>query len=123
MLLSGVLLIVVLGAGVTVNGARRWLPVGGGFTLQPSELAKVALCVFAAWSLSTGAAGRPPACATRSCRSARSPLALLLLVMAGSDLGSALCLVLVGRRGARRLRHARAACSGASRPSQAAASC
>jgi cell division protein FtsW len=93
-LLSGVLLIVVLGAGVTVNGARRWLPVGGGFTIQPSELAKVALCVFAAWSLSTRR--RPPACV----RDAFMPvgavtLALVLLVMAGSDLGSALCLVLV----------------------------
>ena len=41
---SALLLVLVLGAGVTVNGARRWLPVGGGFTIQPSELAKVALC-------------------------------------------------------------------------------
>jgi cell division protein FtsW len=93
-LASGGLLIVVLGAGVTVNGARRWLPVGGGFTIQPSELAKVALCAFAAWSLSTRR--RPPA----SVRDALLPvgavtIGLALLVLAGSDLGSALCLVLV----------------------------
>jgi cell division protein FtsW len=93
-LLSGALLIVVLGAGVTVNGARRWLPVGGGFTIQPSELAKVALCVFAAWSLSTRR--RPPACVRDACMPVGAvTLALVLLVMAGSDLGSALCLVLV----------------------------
>ena len=94
MLLSGGLLIVVLGAGVTVNGARRWLPVGGGFTIQPSELAKVALCAFAAWSLSQRR--KPPA----SVRDALAPvgavtIVLALLVLAGSDLGSALCLVLV----------------------------
>ncbi len=68
-LLSGGLLIVVLGAGVTVNGARRWLPVGGGFTIQPSELAKVALCAFAAWSLSHAPEAARHACATRSRRS------------------------------------------------------
>jgi cell division protein FtsW len=82
------------GGLVTVNGARRWLPVGGGFTIQPSELAKVALCAFAAWSLSQRR--KPPSCV----RDAFAPvgavtLGLLLLVMAGSDLGSALCLVLV----------------------------
>jgi cell division protein FtsW len=93
-LLSGGLLIIVLGAGVTVNGARRWLPVGGGFTIQPSELAKVALCTFAAWTLAQRR--KPPACV----RDAVAPvgavtLALVLLVIAGRDLGSALCLVLV----------------------------
>ena len=93
-LASAGLLIVVLGAGVTVNGARRWLPVGGGFTIQPSELAKVSLCAFAAWSLSTRR--KAPTCV----RDAFAPvgavtLGLVVLVMAGSDLGSALCLVLV----------------------------
>jgi cell division protein FtsW len=88
------LLIVVLGAGVSVNGARRWLPVAGGFTIQPSELAKVALCVFAAWTLSTRR--RPP----QTFKETMAPVGyvtslLILFVMAGSDLGSALCLVLV----------------------------
>jgi cell division protein FtsW len=93
-LASAVLLVMVLGAGVTVNGARRWLPVGGGFTVQPSELAKVALCAFAAWTLSSRR--RPPA----SVRDAMAPVGivtcfLVLLVLAGTDLGSAICLVLV----------------------------
>jgi cell division protein FtsW len=91
---SGLLLVMVLGAGVTVNGARRWLPVGAGFTIQPSEIAKVALCVFSAWTLSSRK--RPP----QTVKEAFAPVGgvlciLLLLVMAGSDLGSALCLVLV----------------------------
>ena len=88
------LLVVVLGAGVTVNGARRWLPVGAGFTIQPSELAKVALCVFASWTLASRR--RAP----QTFKETMSPvgivtLVLILFVMAGSDLGSAICLVLV----------------------------
>jgi cell division protein FtsW len=91
---SVLLLIMVLGAGVTVNGARRWLPVGAGFTIQPSELAKVALCAFAAWTLSSRK--RPP----QTVKEAFAPVGmvtgfLVLLVLAGTDLGSALCLVLV----------------------------
>ncbi|HTR75999.1 MAG TPA: putative lipid II flippase FtsW [Solirubrobacterales bacterium] len=41
------LLVVVLGAGQSVNGATRWIG-GGSFQIQPSELAKVALILYAA---------------------------------------------------------------------------
>jgi cell division protein FtsW len=45
-----VLLMAVLvpGLGVTLNGARRWLDLGGPFTIQPSEFAKLALLVWGA---------------------------------------------------------------------------
>ena len=45
-----VLLVLVLipHAGFRINGARRWLRVGS-FTMQPSELAKVALIIALAW--------------------------------------------------------------------------
>jgi cell division protein FtsW len=47
---SIVLLVVVLMAGSTVNGAQRWL--GSGFLqIQPSELAKVALVLYGAHML------------------------------------------------------------------------
>ena len=44
------LLIVVLvpGVGRTVDGATRWIPLPGGFNLQPSELAKLGLCLWGA---------------------------------------------------------------------------
>lgn len=42
------LLALVLVLGRNVNGASRWLAVGG-FRLQPSELAKLALIVLTAW--------------------------------------------------------------------------
>jgi cell division protein FtsW len=41
------LLVVVLGAGTSVNGASRWLG-GGALQIQPSELAKVALVLYGA---------------------------------------------------------------------------
>ena len=46
-LLSVLLLVAVLvpGIGLNLNGSRRWLGVGG-FTLQVSELVKVATVVF-----------------------------------------------------------------------------
>jgi cell division protein FtsW len=49
--ISFVLLVVVLGMGSSVNGSSRW--IGGGFLqIQPSELAKVALVLYAADLLS-----------------------------------------------------------------------
>jgi rod shape determining protein RodA len=38
-------LLLVLVAGSTVNGAKAWLRVGGGFELQPSEFMKLGLIV------------------------------------------------------------------------------
>ena len=47
LILSFFLLVVVLGAGSSVNGSSRW--IGSGFLqIQPSELAKVALVLYAA---------------------------------------------------------------------------
>ena len=44
------LLVAVLGAGATINGARRWFIVGP-FSLQPVEIAKLALVAYLAHSL------------------------------------------------------------------------
>lgn len=41
------LLVVVLGAGQSVNGATRWIGAGS-FQIQPSEMAKVALVLYSA---------------------------------------------------------------------------
>ena len=47
------LLLFVLVSGQNVNGARRWIHAGG-LTFQPSELAKLALAIWAALYLAGG---------------------------------------------------------------------
>jgi len=51
LVVTAVLLIAVLGIGINLNGAKRWLGVGG-FTFQPSEVAKLGLVIYFAASLS-----------------------------------------------------------------------
>jgi cell division protein FtsW len=50
LVLGIVLLVLVLipGIGKSVNGSMRWIPLFGGFNLQPSELAKLFLAVYLA---------------------------------------------------------------------------
>src|SRR5688572_16788505 len=45
-----VLLLAAITGGAEINGARRWVHIGG-YSLQPSELAKPAFVVLCAWFL------------------------------------------------------------------------
>lgn len=45
------LLAVLSPLGTTINGAHSWIVLGGGFSVQPSEFAKVALVVLSAMLL------------------------------------------------------------------------
>lgn len=92
--LAGVLglLVVLSPLGVTVNGSRSWLQLPGGFSLQPSELAKIALCIGLAMILAEGRdATRPPRHreVLTAWVLAGVPVGLILLQ---PDLGSALVL-------------------------------
>ncbi|HEV3480197.1 MAG TPA: putative lipid II flippase FtsW [Gaiellaceae bacterium] len=88
------LLLAVLAIGQTVNGARRWLQFGPA-VFQPSELAKLALVVFAAAYLSR----RP---APRTLGELMKPLGLVaggvcVLLLAQPDLGTAITIaVMIG---------------------------
>jgi cell division protein FtsW len=82
----------VLAIGARINGARRWIELGPA-TFQPSELAKLALAVWAASYLCR----RP---APRTLRELWRPIGLLLglfcvLILAEPDLGTAISLVVV----------------------------
>ena len=59
--LSLLLLLAVLAAGQSVNGAKAWIALPGGFQVEPSEFAKLGLILSAAWLLSRRnlPAGRP----------------------------------------------------------------
>ena len=50
--LSLLLLLAVLVAGQSVNGARAWIALPGGFQVEPSEFAKLGLILAVAWLLS-----------------------------------------------------------------------
>ena len=88
--LGGCLAVLVVGS--RINGARRWIEFGPA-TFQPSELAKLALAVWASAYLCK----RP---APRSLRELWRPIGLLLavfcvLILAEPDLGTAISLVVV----------------------------
>jgi rod shape determining protein RodA len=50
--LSLLLLLAVLAVGQSVNGAKAWIALPGGFEVEPSEFAKLGLILSAAWLLS-----------------------------------------------------------------------
>jgi cell division protein FtsW len=86
------LLLAVLAVGQTVNGATRWLQLGPA-VFQPSELAKLALLVFAAAYL----ARRP---APKTLGELIKPLGLVTgvvcaLLLAEPDLGTAITIVVM----------------------------
>jgi rod shape determining protein RodA len=58
---SLLLLLAVLAVGQSVNGAKAWIALPGGFQIEPSEFAKLGLILSAAWLLSRRnlPAGRP----------------------------------------------------------------
>ena len=86
------LLVAVLVVGTTVNGARRWLPLGV-IDFQPSELAKLALAVWLAAYL----ARRP---APQTLGELVRPVGLVVLgacalIVVEPDLGTAIAVVLI----------------------------
>jgi cell division protein FtsW len=86
------LCLAVLVVGTQVNGARRWLSFGPA-AFQPSELAKLALAIWAAGYL---ARRRPP----KTLRELFRPFGLLagifcLLILLEPDLGTAITIVVM----------------------------
>ncbi|OFE16856.1 rod shape-determining protein RodA [Humibacillus sp. DSM 29435] len=99
---------VVSPLGTTVNGSRSWIRLPGGFTLQPSELMKVALAIGLAMLLAersdrfgpsepSGASGRGRAGGRQRHRDVALAWVVagipIVLVLAQPDLGSAIVLV------------------------------
>ena len=89
------LVLVLTPLGSTINGAHSWIVLGGGFQVQPSELAKVALVVGLAMALSERRDGaRAPG--DRDVALALTLAAVLAaLVLLQPDLGTVLVLVVL----------------------------
>ena len=113
LLVALALMVLVLLVGAEINGARRWLHVGG-YSLQPSEFAKPAFVVLSAWLLAEGAR-RPdmPAMPLAVCLY----LVFACLLVLQPDVGQALLVSLVWAAlfllAGRPLRWFFAACGGA----------
>jgi cell division protein FtsW len=92
---SAVLLIIVLipGIGIQVNGARRWLGAGQA-RFQPSELAKIALVIFLAnYGATRRAAIKDP---VHGLGPALGVMGLLGALVAHEDLGTAVSMLFTG---------------------------
>lgn len=90
------LVAVLTPVGLTVNGSRSWIPLLGGFTLQPAEFLKVGLCVVLAVVLAAPAE-RGLAPGTREVLLAGALVALPVgLVLLQPDLGSAAVVLALG---------------------------
>ncbi|HEX2338008.1 MAG TPA: FtsW/RodA/SpoVE family cell cycle protein, partial [Hyphomicrobiaceae bacterium] len=88
---SVALMVMVLLSGREINGARRWLHIGG-YTLQPSEFAKPAFVVLSAW-LFAEADRRPDMPATSAAFCLYLLFAALLVLQ--PDLGQTLLISIV----------------------------
>jgi rod shape determining protein RodA len=91
--LSLLLLLAVLAVGQSVNGAKAWIALPGGFQVEPSEFAKLGLILSVAWLLSRRKlpAGRPMARDVLYAALAAAPL--IALVEKEPALGVTLVLV------------------------------
>jgi rod shape determining protein RodA len=85
-------LLLVLAAGVTINGAHAWIRLGGGFEVQPSEFMKLGLVIGLAVLFAQRGrdrAYRPPT-TTDMLLALALVAAPLVLIMLEPDLGSAM---------------------------------
>ena len=86
------LVLVLTPVGSTINGSRSWIQLPGGFSIQPSEFAKVALCVGLAVILAErGERDQPPSHRDVAIAGVVAGIPIGL-VMLQPDLGSALVL-------------------------------
>lgn len=85
-------LVLVPGIGVEVNGQRNWISLGGPFRLQPSEFAKLALII---WVANLLAKRRDRVTGWKSLLVPLAPVtgALLFLILMEGDLGTTLVMM------------------------------
>jgi rod shape determining protein RodA len=90
---SLLLLLAVLAIGQSVNGAKAWIELPGGFQVEPSEFAKLGLILSVAWLLSrrNDPSGRPRLRDAALAALAAAPL--IILVQREPALGVMLVLV------------------------------
>ncbi|WP_084963023.1 rod shape-determining protein RodA [Thermoactinospora rubra] len=89
------LVLVITPAGTAVNGSHSWIMLGGGFALQPSELAKLGLVLMLATLLAKPAKDGDRPRALDVLLSLLAAGVAIGLVMAQPDMGTALVLAVI----------------------------
>jgi rod shape determining protein RodA len=87
------LLAVLSPLGSTINGAHSWIEVGGGFEVQPSEFAKVAVVLGIAMLLAEKREGRSEPTRNDILLCFALSAVPVLLILAQPDVGSAMVFV------------------------------
>ncbi|KIZ18243.1 putative lipid II flippase FtsW [Streptomyces natalensis] len=89
-------LVQIPGIGVSVNGNRNWLNLGGPFQMQPSEFGKLALVLWGA-DLLARKQGKKLLTQWKQLLVPLTPVAFLLLglIMLGGDMGTAIILTAI----------------------------
>jgi rod shape determining protein RodA len=84
----GLLAVLLPHVGVTVNGAHSWINLGGGFEIQPSEFAKIAVILGMAMLLSERREGLTAPTSRDAVLSLAICVPPVLLILAQPDVGS-----------------------------------
>ncbi|HEV7889756.1 MAG TPA: putative lipid II flippase FtsW [Pyrinomonadaceae bacterium] len=94
LLVAAIVLLVAVFAFPPINGARRWIRAAGVFSMQPSEISKLALAIFLARFLERRAGDEGSFWRTFAPCAALTGV-LALLVVAEPDLGTAMMLAVI----------------------------
>ena len=86
----GLVAVLIPGIGSTINGARSWISFPGGFTLQPAELAKIAVIIGMAMILAETREKDSAPTHQDVLKSLAVALIPMALIMLEPDLGEAL---------------------------------
>jgi len=86
----GLVAVLIPGIGSTINGARSWISFPGGFTLQPAELAKIAVIIGMAMLLAETRDKDSAPTHKDVLKSLAVALVPMALIMLEPDLGEAL---------------------------------
>jgi rod shape determining protein RodA len=84
----GLIFVLLPGVGSTVNGAKAWIPLPGGFQIQPAEIAKISIIIGISMLLSERTHNSDAPTNKDVLRSLAVAAVPILLILAQPDMGT-----------------------------------
>lgn len=84
----GLIFVLLPGVGSTVNGAKAWIPLPGGFQIQPAEIAKISIIIGISMLLSERTHNSDAPTHKDVLRSLAVAAVPILLILAQPDMGT-----------------------------------